>query len=276
MTVLVSTLFTELQYLLQEPGDWTTNALWTSTEVINYINTVSKDLILRSQVVKQHDTLNVTVGTRIYADPPNTMEMDRVAYNERALYRTNRYLLDKENPKWRTLSGTPKQFHQDQLPTRTFEVDRAPTGSTASGYTAVGNYGVLRQMVGSFGYTGVIPGVGRGGVLREMSGSIPYAAVLTNTPNSGTLRQMAGGTPLFEVISTTLPAAVTSSTDALTVPDYCVLYLKFGVLAKMLAKEGEAQDLPKAKYCQARYDNGIRLLRQLMGSTEKMAPTAGD
>ncbi len=276
MTTLVSTIFTQLQYLLQEPGDWTTNGLWTSAEIINYINTVSKDLILRTQIIKQQDTVDVTAGTRLYDDPPDTMQMDRITYNGRALYRTNRYLLDRENPKWKTLSGVPKQYHQDQLPTRTFELDRAPRGSTASGYTAIGAYGILRTMAGSFGYTGVIPGVGQGGILREMSGSEGYIGVLDDTPNAGTLRDMFGGTPILSVISTTLPADVTLPADPVTVPDYCVLFLKFGVLAKMLAKEGEAQDLPKSKYCQARYDNGIRLLRQLMGSTDKIAPTAGD
>jgi len=53
------------------------------------------------------------------------------------------------------------------------------------------------------------------------------------------------------------------------VPDYMVIYVKFGVLEKMLSKQGEAQDLAKAAYCKERYEFGMELFKNLMSEKAK-------
>ena len=42
-------------------------------------------------------------------------------------------------------------------------------------------------------------------------------------------------------------------------------YIKYGVMADMLSKEGEAQDVNRAKYCQGRYEEGVELAKILLG-----------
>ena len=203
MATTVNQLIAQIVFLVQEDSSFT-SGLWSVTEVIDYINIVMDDFIRQTQITKQTDPITVVGGTRSYAEPADSMSIDRIDFNLRALRRTNVGFLDLDNRKWRTLSGTPSQYHQDMLPNKTFELDRAP----------------LAAQAGLF----------------------------------------------INVLSTLYPAAVTTGTDNLTVPDYAVLYIKFGVLDKMLSKQGEAQDLAKAKYCKARFDFGVSLFQNLMAT----------
>ncbi len=273
MSTTAAQLMLDLGIMLQEDG-WTANGIWDETEILGYINTVCKDFILRSEILKSVFPVASVTSQRLYDNPSASMQMDRIAFGSKALYRTNRYLLDRENPQWKTRAGIPRQYHQDQLPTKTFETDRAPTSAmTGAGYAAslpaAGRGGLLRTMTGAVTYTATLPATGRGGLLRVIYGPIAY-----NATGTGVLRRMFSGQSNFEVIATTLPEDRTSVTDNLPVPDFCVLYLKFGVLKKMLEKEGEGQDLVRAKYCGARYDGGIQLFRRLMDG-KAMVPTAG-
>lgn len=52
----------------------------------------------------------------------------------------------------------------------------------------------------------------------------------------------------------------------LTVPDECVPYLTYGVLADMFGKQGRAYDGPRAAYCEERFEEGIQLGRALLQS----------
>lgn len=259
--------------MVQEDGsnygrtDWY-SGFWSVDEIINYINVISRDFVLRSQIIKLIAAVASVTGQRIYSDPPYTMGIDRIAFNNKPTYKTTKFMLDRENPKWRTLSGMPKQYHQDQLSTKTFEMDRAPTsGMTGSGYTASGVYGTLRQMSGAYTYSATLPPGGGGGIFRYAYGVRAYNGVLPhNRPYAGTLRQMLSGLTNFEILATRLMDDVALPSDLLRVPDFTVLYIKLGVLMKMLEKEGEGQDLARAKYCQTRYMNGANFFKRLMSA----------
>lgn len=281
MAITAAALILEIGTMLQEEG-WAANELWSVPEILEYANTTCRDFVLRSQIIKVSAPVPSAGGTRQYSDPPYTMQMDRVTFGSRPLYSTNRYMLDRENPRWRKLAGVPKQYHQDQLPTKTFETDRVPLNEmTGLGYESslrdVGRVGALRGMAGSFGYTATIPAAGRGGILRYVLGTIPYnATVLAGRGRGGVLRQMMDGQTNFSVVATHLTDDITSASDVLTVPNFCKLYIKFGVLKKMLEKEGEGQDLVRARYCGARYDWGIALFRRLIyGKLESTAQKTG-
>lgn len=49
-----------------------------------------------------------------------------------------------------------------------------------------------------------------------------------------------------------------------TIPDDWVPYVKYGVLADMLSKEGRGRDLLRARYCEQRYQEGIVLAQALL------------
>lgn len=79
-------------------------------------------------------------------------------------------------------------------------------------------------------------------------------------------RKPTTSTALLNVVSTSLPSDVSLLTDRLMVPDYCAMYIKFGVLERMLSRQGEAQDLMRSEYCHNRFMFGAELFKKLMAS----------
>lgn len=60
-------------------------------------------------------------------------------------------------------------------------------------------------------------------------------------------------------------SAVTNDCSIMPFPDEWIPFLKWGVLADMLSKEGEANDPARAKYAEGRYAEGVMLARLYMG-----------
>lgn len=265
MSTTVQALLDQLATQAQET-DWSTG-LWSAEELIGYINLVCKDFVLKTQIIKLIDAVAAVSGQRIYDQNSYTSQMDRVAFNNTAMDRTSKFSLDRADIKWRTLSGIPKQYHQDQLPIKQFEVNRAPTSTQVGrGYTASGLYGTLRQMSGAYTYAANLPAGGGGGIFRYAYGARAYNGILPHDrPFAGTLRQMLTGLTNFEVMATRLVDDVAVTTDILRVPDFTVMYVKYGVLAIMFAKEGESQDMLRSQYAAGRYDRGVQLFRKVMG-----------
>lgn len=58
---------------------------------------------------------------------------------------------------------------------------------------------------------------------------------------------------------------MTNDCSILSLPDEWCVYVKWGVMADMLSKEGEANDPERAALCEARFDEGVNLARLLMG-----------
>lgn len=136
MTTTVAELLSQIDLMVQ---GYQTGNLWSTGEIIGYTNSTCKDFILQTQILKVIAPVGSVLNRRIYSNPDYTMQIDRIAFSNRPLYRTKRYLLDRELPRWRTLAGIPKQYHQDQLAIEKFEVDRAPTSTmVGSGYSASG------------------------------------------------------------------------------------------------------------------------------------------
>lgn len=137
MSTTVSNLLSQIAYMVQEEPTFLT-PFWSIDELMKYVNEISKEFVLKTQIYKTADAIPSTSGGRIYEQNPYTSQIDRIAYSNIALDRTNKFALDHGNIRWRTLSGIPKGYHQDQLPIQQFEVDRAPNSAqVGSGYLAL-------------------------------------------------------------------------------------------------------------------------------------------
>lgn len=84
---------------------------------------------------------------------------------------------------------------------------------------------------------------------------------------------VAAGT--IDVLYTKRPTQLPQVANATTfdLPNEFVLYIKYGAMADMFSKEGQANDPEKAAYCEARYNEGILvaksvLRRQMHGRVE--------
>jgi len=195
------------QIILMTQEDATfSSGFWTEAEIIDYINDVEKDFFDRTGCFKRIDTVGATAGDRVFLEPTDSMSIDRITFNQVPLHRTDRWALDMENRNWKNEpSGVPKQYHQDLLLTKRFEVDKD---------------------VGPVGQN-------------------------------------------FTLIYTILPATLTSSGDLLNITPAFFHYVLYGVLEKMLGKQGEGQDLAREKYCHARYEAGVGIVLTLMRSQKR-------
>jgi hypothetical protein len=84
------------------------------------------------------------------------------------------------------------------------------------------------------------------GYLFEQTGTGTISLV---PPPSGVGRLHLFGVVLADILD--------RSGVLLNVPDEWVPYVRFGILADMLGKQGEAYDAPRAEYCEQRYQEGI-------------------
>ena len=74
----------------------------------------------------------------------------------------------------------------------------------------------------------------------------------------------AAGT--LDILFTKRPAQLPQTPNAtvLAIPDDFTPYIKYGAMADIFAKEGQANDPQKARYCEARYAEGILLARHVL------------
>ncbi len=54
-------------------------------------------------------------------------------------------------------------------------------------------------------------------------------------------------------------------TTPLPIPNIFYPYIKYGVMADMLMKEGESQDVKRAQYCESRFSEGVELAKMMLG-----------
>lgn len=80
----------------------------------------------------------------------------------------------------------------------------------------------------------------------------------TQAPLQLRLTPMPDANAALRLLYLSLPAPLPPATAELfAVPDPFVLYVKYGVLADCLNKVGRGQDLQRASYCTARFEEGV-------------------
>lgn len=84
----------------------------------------------------------------------------------------------------------------------------------------------------------------------------PFSIRLIPTPT------IAGTVDLLYV---PLPSAVTGTCANLPFPNMLNPYLKYGVMASMFSKQGEANDPQRAQYCEDRFQEGIIMAKLILG-----------
>lgn len=108
----------------------------------------------------------------------------------------------------------------------------------------------------------------------ELDHVTPETALTVDPPQGfrdsdlATLRIALGPAPIapgeLEIIYVALSLVLDGTGIAFEVPDAFVPYLKYGILADMLAKEGRGQDLLRARYCEQRFEEGVALAASLL------------
>jgi hypothetical protein len=128
MTILLSTILTRVAIDLNETSNAFLSGAWTQTEMIGYINHAERDFLLRTGIWKTDSSIVASAGASIlFNRPANTMDIDRVGFNGKRLYRQSSQNLELEDRDWRTYStGNPSYWHEDNLANSQFEINKIP------------------------------------------------------------------------------------------------------------------------------------------------------
>jgi hypothetical protein len=152
MSSTVQNIIDRVSVDLQEDPTFTTNGIWTVNEIIGYVNYAETDFQRRTGILKTsvtvsrigvalytaeffgaamfvvHVTNPSPFGGSIFPKPLGTMDIERVSYDKKRLYRQTLWDLSRENLNWKNNPyGRPKYYYEDGgLPINTFSTERLP------------------------------------------------------------------------------------------------------------------------------------------------------
>lgn len=137
MTTTAASLIAMMRLHLQEDATLSTG-LWTSPELTQYISDADREFLLMTGAVKSTATITALQSVSVYSEPSDSIDVERVAFNNKKLYPVSRSDLNHQDPSWRADTGNPKRYHRD-LPPKQFEVWPKPAAVGSGNLTVFYN-----------------------------------------------------------------------------------------------------------------------------------------
>lgn len=270
MATQVSTVYLDVcRAILEDPGVTAIN-LMSLTDFYNYLSDTIQDFVSRTGLIKKIFNIpgHFFIGT--YTEPNQQMDVHAVSYDGAYIYKSSGWYLDNTDPEWQVASSTPERWREDEIPPKSIQVEPLPTveGYQAGLLPSTPGYGQIAatSSVNDFDITAPAGGYGAiSGVMAALgSGGAVYAESIN--PGYGTVSYMLSSTGNIQMISTVLS---TSYPQTLTeyiylVPDSFVPYIKYGVLARIWAEDGEYKSPDQAQFAAQRYQEGVALAAGIM------------
>lgn len=240
----------------------------TVQQFLDFFSDTFKDFTQESGLVKKLFCQVITNGTGTYAEGDPQMETEDVFYNNRYLSQTDSYNLDALVLNWRTASGTPQTWNEDRVVVKAIQIVPAPS-LNGNQVTVSSNYFGTLSAVGSavtFTFTTTAPFYG---TISSYTGAQYIDPI---SAEFGTVSNLVPSAANLMMSSTALP--VQSKTYQLAdlvqgIPDTFAVYLKYGVLERVFKMDGEMKDELRARYCGARFQEGVNLARAIMQEVEE-------
>ena len=214
--------------------------------------------------------LEVADGTASYTVPDHAMDPQEAFYRDRYLYPDTALAADHLQYEWPAKTGAPTSWHGDRLPPK--QVELIPTPDT-DGYSV----GTSAAFYGTFSSTSAA-------VDFDLSATTDFYGVIASYTGPiyidlpgwglGTISDMVPSKLNLTLLASVKPTQKTWVLDD-NIPVLPVSfkgYLKWGVLKRIFAADGETKDVLRARYCDARYQEGIQLARVV--STEALEEVA--
>ncbi len=274
----------------------------TEADFFTLLNIVLEDFINRTGLAWTIFSQQIAIGVTTYIQPNDLNEVKVAFVGGQMIEHSSLADLDDWRYDWRILQGTPAWWHQDGLPPKTIELAPSPDYSGAT-YTTPGTWGIyglfngaaIGQYTGTASYSGTaltwvsgpafdanwanyslhninLVAAPPNGVLNQIS-TVTDATHLVLSNNAGT----SGGARLFYVSITndgnlTMigPAGLSAFLTTLgqiipVIPDSFCFYLSMGILSRIFSTDGEAKDLQRSYYCDARYSEGCAAAAAISG-----------
>lgn len=198
----------------------------TQQELLDLFRAVYLDFVERCGLTWQIFTQMSSAGTAEYTVPDDIIKPLEAFLGGKYLQETSLQELDMYEFAWKKRLGTPDRWRQDSLPVKQFSVFPKPA-QTGKAYTAPTPPQTIPGLYGTFA---------------------PADRNLSIVGIQGTLKTSFA-------LGDTIPA----------LPDSFTYYLGYGVMAQFFGQDGEAKDVQRQAYCEARYTEGIAIARSFMG-----------
>lgn len=123
------------------PSEQPDAPLFTQDEMIQYIDEVQNDFLLKVRPLYTVSTVPVNLNQRFYGQPANCIRLERIAINPAPnsfdsttmdLYETSQASLDMSDPSWLSESGLPAQWFRDQIDTAQYGYRPLPSSNFAA------------------------------------------------------------------------------------------------------------------------------------------------
>lgn len=163
-----------------------------------------------------------------------------------------RFVMETGLLQFRTTIASSSGVDTVPLPSDKIEIRRVAwnTGSAVSSLVRTDAY---QQDHGLVGWS-VLTGTPYAYVEEPLN---PLEILVSPTPN-------ANGT--VDLVYVRVPAAVTGTCLPLPIPSFLTPYIKYGVMADMLMKQGEANDPDRAEYCESRFKEGVEATKGFLSA----------
>ena len=242
--------------------------LLTVNQFLGFFSSAFKEFTQESGLVKKLFCLPITNGTGAYLEPDPMMEAEDVFYNNRFLSPTDSYNLDALFLNWRTATGAPQTWNEDRVTVKTMQIVPAPILNGHTVGASASYYGTLSAVSApiNFTFSATAPFYG---TISSYSGPVYLDPI---SAEFGTISNLVPSSANLMMSSTALP--VQSKTYELTdliqgIPDSFTVYLKYGVIERVFKMDGEMKDELRARYCAARFQEGVNLARAIMQEVEE-------
>ena len=274
----------------------------TLQEFLTLFGVVLEDFVNRTGLQWSIFTQQVNFNQSTYQFPEAINEPKVAFVGGQYVDHATLYDLDDWEYGWQGKMGVPDYWYSDGLPPKTIGVAANPNYSGASytipvGPSAPPPYGVNGLFNGATPgqYSGILvvsgtTGTWGSGALFDLNwnnyyplptmtlnGTVYHLASVNSTTGVTFVETPASQSYFWQVnvgndgnlsiVGTTGLASITYTLGQLIpcVPDSFCFYLAYGVLARIFSTDGEAKDLQRSYYCNARYLEGISAAAAVSG-----------
>jgi hypothetical protein len=262
MATTVAQIYAEVTKVFLEDGQFQLGLI-SDDMFFRALSDTIQDFCTRTGLARDMYNIQITSGTTIYNEPCGLADSLYASYSEMAMYRDSGFSMDQNGP-WFNDFGTPLSWREDELPVSQIQITPAPVmdGNYVS-LTSVGFGTISASTAGTdFVFNSTNPGYG-------LISSASTGDVYVDPINEGF------GTPFsinvsannLQVIGNTVPTRLPQlqSNFIPLIPDSFVVYVKYGVLARLFDADSEAKDMARSAYSKSRYEEGVSALALIMG-----------
>lgn len=105
---------------------------YTQAEMLGYLAEAQNVFLMRVRPIYALATQGLTVGTRVYPCPADSIRVERISLNAVELWDVTETDLDWQDSAWQSTPSTPRYWYQDKVGVQNFGVGPAPqVGNTA-------------------------------------------------------------------------------------------------------------------------------------------------